>query len=602
MNKNQISSLIRAIYNGKINPLKLPKKLYSEIANHLTEGVYKGYGGGLSAFDFDTPDYRMVANLRENVYIFSGAKTFNYVLSTEGLIVEGNEILPFKEFKKRALTVYEQYNDTWLKTEYETAIGQAQNARAWQDIEVVKESFPLVKYQTSNDANVSIICRPLDGVILPVGDPFWATHSPKNHYNCFVPETKIKTALGWKRIDSIKKGDLVYGGSGNLRHVEGVHINEADGDICRLVIKNHSTLSTKNHRFLTIQGWKRAENIKSFNIIIDNVQIGIFNKAVCCVNNCMSILGYFFMPIITKWKSRAINAFNNYVKLWDENINILTSNRLIANTQKPLVCKEVNNCLFVLSRLSMILSMPVRFAYVCLNSFIVRPLSNFKVKHWVGGIHSYYTIWSGFAKHWMWNCFSNLVQYSTGFRPSFGVVNPLRFDGLATIPGGKPVLSKELQDRSISNTPTITNFSKSKHFGKVKSDEGFPDGTTFEGFNSVYGFLIHAFFNRRFSLVISNTNIQYKGLVFNLSVEKDESYITPVGVAHNCRCYLQSVRDVAEVKPPKGILEPQEGFKMNPGMSGEVFDKSHPYFDIPLKYRKFAKNNYGLSIDNHTDI
>jgi SPP1 gp7 family putative phage head morphogenesis protein len=184
MNKNQISSLIRAIYNGKINPLKLPKKLYSEIANHLTEGVYKGYGGGLSAFDFDTPDYRMVANLRENVYIFSGAKTFNYVLSTEGLIVEGNEILPFKEFKKRALTVYDQYNDTWLKTEYETAIGQAQNARVWQDIEAVKESFPFVKYQTSNDANVSIICRPLDGVILPVGDPFWATHSPKNHFGC----------------------------------------------------------------------------------------------------------------------------------------------------------------------------------------------------------------------------------------------------------------------------------------------------------------------------------------------------------------------------------------------------------------------------------
>src|SRR6267154_3803195 len=125
MNKNQISSLIRAIYNGKINPLKLPKKLYNEIASHLTDGVYKGYGGNLSAFDFDTPDYRMVANLRENVYIFSGAKTFNYVLSTEGLIVEGNEILPFKEFKKRALTVYDQYNETWLKTEYENALGQA---------------------------------------------------------------------------------------------------------------------------------------------------------------------------------------------------------------------------------------------------------------------------------------------------------------------------------------------------------------------------------------------------------------------------------------------------------------------------------------------
>jgi len=76
MNESQISSLIRAIYNGKINPLRLSKKLYSEIATHLTNGVYKGYGGGLSSFDFDTPDYAMVKNLRENVYIFSAAKTF----------------------------------------------------------------------------------------------------------------------------------------------------------------------------------------------------------------------------------------------------------------------------------------------------------------------------------------------------------------------------------------------------------------------------------------------------------------------------------------------------------------------------------------------
>lgn len=181
---SQISSLIRAIYNGKVNPLKLPKKLYEEIADHLTEGVYKGYKGGLSSFAFDSPDYRMVKVLRENVYLFSAAKTFNYVLSTEGLIVEGNDILPFKEFKKRALLVYDQYNETYLRTEYETAIGQAQNARAWQDIESVKESFPLAKYQTSNDANVSIICRPLDGVILPVDHPFWTTHSPKNHFGC----------------------------------------------------------------------------------------------------------------------------------------------------------------------------------------------------------------------------------------------------------------------------------------------------------------------------------------------------------------------------------------------------------------------------------
>jgi len=35
---------------------------------------------------------------------------------------------------------------------------------------------------------------------------------------------------------------------------------------------------------------------------------------------------------------------------------------------------------------------------------------------------------------------------------------------------------------------------------------------------------------------------------------------------------------------------------MNPGTSKEVFDKSHPYFDVPKKYKKFAKTNFGMPI------
>lgn len=177
---SQISSLIRSIFDGKINVLKLPKKLYLGIAEHLTGGIYKGYGKTISQVEYDTHDYNMLHNLKTNVYLFSSAKTFNYVLATENLIVEGNEVLPFKEFKKRALEVYDQYNVTWLEAEYNTAIGQAQNARAWNDF----SDDAVLRYVLTAGVEHADVCLSMQGVVRPKNDPIWASHSPLNHFNC----------------------------------------------------------------------------------------------------------------------------------------------------------------------------------------------------------------------------------------------------------------------------------------------------------------------------------------------------------------------------------------------------------------------------------
>lgn len=201
----EISTLIRRIYNGQINPLHLPKKLYKEIANYLNKGVEEGFKATLEDLSEGSKDYMMLLDLKENIYIFSAAKTFNYVLSTEGLIVENNEVLPFAEFKKRALQVYDQYNVNWLEAEYNTAIGQASNARDWVGYEDRKEYLPLLKYVTIHDSNVSEVCKSIDGVIKPVDDSFWNTHSPLNHYQCRCHLDQI----GQGRETDLSKMDIV---------------------------------------------------------------------------------------------------------------------------------------------------------------------------------------------------------------------------------------------------------------------------------------------------------------------------------------------------------------------------------------------------------
>lgn len=177
---DEVEKLLRKIYLGIFNPIDLPKKLYKKISEHLTGGVFKGYGKNLIELSYDTPDFDMLLHMRENVYLFSAAKTFNYVLATEELITEGDKVLPFQEFKKRAKDAYDQYNVNWLKAEYDTAIGSGQTARAWNEF----KPDAILKYSTAGDSHVSDVCKSMEGVTRPKNDPIWITNSPLQHYNC----------------------------------------------------------------------------------------------------------------------------------------------------------------------------------------------------------------------------------------------------------------------------------------------------------------------------------------------------------------------------------------------------------------------------------
>lgn len=181
LNDSQILRLVKAIYTGEVNILDLPRKLYYEIGAYLFKGVNLGWKQEISYFE---KNIEFLEELRINTYLFSAAKTFNYVLETEKLMIEGDKIIPFKEFKELAINKYKIFNETWLETEYNTAIGQAQCAAKWKNIEEKADYMKYVTYVTVGDANVSQLCKSIDGTTKLVNDPFWNTYAPKNHYNC----------------------------------------------------------------------------------------------------------------------------------------------------------------------------------------------------------------------------------------------------------------------------------------------------------------------------------------------------------------------------------------------------------------------------------
>lgn len=180
------SALFEAIFLGYITLSNLPKKLYTQTAKSLKQAVYKGYGGTLLSFEFGTPDYKLLKELRENVYMFSAAKTATQVMDIQSLMFdEEGKKLTLGEFKKLAKERFDVYNGkkgSYLDTEYKTATGQAQNAVRWQDIQKNKALFPWLVYRS--EAGACKVCSPLNGTTLPVEAPFWKKFMPLNHFGC----------------------------------------------------------------------------------------------------------------------------------------------------------------------------------------------------------------------------------------------------------------------------------------------------------------------------------------------------------------------------------------------------------------------------------
>lgn len=173
--KKQIDALLIDIWAGVITIDELPIDLYNAIANFLT--------GSLTQLEA-APSKELLSKMITNLYEFSGAKTYQQINDISLLKEGGEAIKTFAAFKKEALNIYEQYNKDWMQSEYNTAIANAQNIVRWEQIEEQKKKLPYLTYSAVVDANTSDICAPLNGVCLPVDDPFWNTNAPTNHFNC----------------------------------------------------------------------------------------------------------------------------------------------------------------------------------------------------------------------------------------------------------------------------------------------------------------------------------------------------------------------------------------------------------------------------------
>ena len=178
---NRVSN---GVWIGEITKYNLPVSSYFKTAHHLTNGIHKGYGKDIAEAIFGSPDYLMLTDLTENIYVFSAAKTYQEVRAMTNLLRDEKLKVNFYAFKAEAKKIFHDFNDAYLQAEYQTAIASSRMAAEWQRIEQEKDELPMLQYQTVGDDRVRPTHRQLDNIIKPVDDVFWNTYYPPNGWRC----------------------------------------------------------------------------------------------------------------------------------------------------------------------------------------------------------------------------------------------------------------------------------------------------------------------------------------------------------------------------------------------------------------------------------
>ena len=163
-------------WKGLIEP-----NLFAITYQAMNAAVDEGFG----VIKYGEPNYEFVQQLKKSGAWFAARKSFRQREELAALLLDDKgKVRTWKQFKAASQTVVTNYNETWLKVEYNTAIASGRNASRWKQFEADADVYPNLEYLPSRAATPREEHKPFYGVIRPINDPFWVTHYPPSAYNC----------------------------------------------------------------------------------------------------------------------------------------------------------------------------------------------------------------------------------------------------------------------------------------------------------------------------------------------------------------------------------------------------------------------------------
>ena len=351
-------------------------------------------------------------------------------------------------------------------------------------------------WQTVGDDRVCAICsKAATGGQNGFYRPYWFTPAMPAHSRCFLPDTLVDTHRGLIPIPDVTVGDYVLTHQNRYRLVRQTHKKEYSGEIRNLL----GVWMTANHSVLTPEGWRRSDSIQNGDkVIISTLHSHLKNTPLYIepditpsmsreknlLSSVINPFGFRVMPVSPINLDTKFNTGNGEVEVIDvEGKNRDNNYSSIIKDGQELLLQRTEN---------------------------TRPLNTF----------SNFNSFSPFD----FASFSSLMRVSDLVFP-LGDRHTTPFESLGfTLP-------------SYGYTGDV----KSGSYGSPRNVVPFSDGV----FRHARFIEADDFKYRQIMLkyhyktpTIQTDSDIYKGFVYNLTVDKDESYAVGQDrlLVHNCRC------------------------------------------------------------------
>lgn len=228
-----------------------------------TAGVY------LQALDDSSIQYEIPAEMRQSleqdIFVFSGFKTYHQLKEASELLRDSQgRVKSFNQFYQDVSAIRQKYNRNWLHAEYNFAVSSAQMASHWAEYQQDEEMANL-QYRTALDDKVRPEHAALEGVTLPMSDPFWDTAFPPNGWNCrchVIPVLKEDFPLSNSQRAQDAFDDVTQGKASIFRYNPG----------------KEGVIFPPHHPYYGKRGYKHCLNPHLATSLGDNLECEIHGK------------------------------------------------------------------------------------------------------------------------------------------------------------------------------------------------------------------------------------------------------------------------------------------------------------------------------------
>ena len=250
---NIILKISDEIQNKKVN---WNQELFEKISKDIISAID-------DAFLLHKKDFKNKENLyrmfKSNLYIFSAAKTSRIIddLNKINKKIDKTSNITLKEYKQQVLSINEQYNKNWIKSEYNTAFSIALNSLKYEE---ALQIFPYAKWIQIKRPTAREIHKALDGKVFQTNK---LDIIPPTGFNCYDNETKIFTKdRGFILFKDLEKNDMVYTLNLENKIPEWqtpiyYHRKKYKGDLILIKNTNLNICVTPEHKLLLNKGWDR---------------------------------------------------------------------------------------------------------------------------------------------------------------------------------------------------------------------------------------------------------------------------------------------------------------------------------------------------------